>query len=262
MVQVHTQRNQGSCAARNAGFAYSKGSYIQYLDADDLLSAGKIEEQMKALQHCPAGSVASCPWGRFEQRPEDTVFISEKVWKDMQPVDWLLTAWQGGGMMQTACWLTPRHLIEQAGPWNESLKQNPIDDGEFFCRVLLQSSGIKYCDRAHVYYRTHPGARVSGFSSRQAVQSVLDTYIAYETHIKACTLSPGVIRALVYNYAFFMYLYYNRFPDLSRIAEQRIRMLGAKSIPLVGGKFFNKGASLIGFKSMLKLRSIVKHRIV
>lgn len=259
MVQVHTQPNQGSCATRNAGFTYSKGSYIQYLDADDLLSAGKIEEQMKVLQQCPAGSVASCPWGRFEQKPEDTVFIREKVWKDMQPADWLLTAWQGGGMMQTACWLTPRHLIEQAGPWNESLKQNPIDDGEFFCRVLLQSSGIKYCDSASVYYRTHTGGRVSGFSNRQAVQSVLDTYVSYEEHIKLHVMSPAVIQSLARNYALFMYLYYNRFYDLACMAEQRIKQLGTKKIPPVGGKYFNTGAALIGFKPMLKLRSIMKN---
>ena len=202
--------------------------------------------------------MSSYAWGRFNKKPEDTVFIKEVVWKDMLPVDWLTAAWTGGGMMQTACWLTPRHLIEQAGPWNESFKKNPIDDGEFFCRVLLKSKGIKYCEEARVYYRTHPGERVSTERSRQAVQSILDTCISYGQHITAYETSPRVINAVAANYASFLYLYYNRFPDLGAIAETQIRLLGVKAIPSVGGKYFKKGAALMGFKTMLKLRSVFK----
>ncbi len=47
-VTVLRQSNQGAAAARNTAFAASHGSYIQWLDADDLLAANKIENQLKA----------------------------------------------------------------------------------------------------------------------------------------------------------------------------------------------------------------------
>src|SRR5207248_8968504 len=46
-VSVIAQRNQGAAAARNKAFALSQGGYIQWLDADDLLSPDKIEAQVK-----------------------------------------------------------------------------------------------------------------------------------------------------------------------------------------------------------------------
>src|ERR1700761_9459971 len=47
-VRVVTQPNQGAAAARNKAFSLSRGEYIQWLDADDLLSSEKVEHQMRA----------------------------------------------------------------------------------------------------------------------------------------------------------------------------------------------------------------------
>ena len=40
-VSVVTQENKGVCAARNKAYELCQGDYIQWLDADDLLSAGQ-----------------------------------------------------------------------------------------------------------------------------------------------------------------------------------------------------------------------------
>src|SRR5262245_46415498 len=45
-VKVVAQENQGACAARNKAYSLAQGSYIQWLDADDLLHPQKIENQM------------------------------------------------------------------------------------------------------------------------------------------------------------------------------------------------------------------------
>src|SRR5258708_6329694 len=50
VVRVFTQKNQGAAATRNSAFAFSKGDYIQWLDADDLLSAGKVASQMAVAE--------------------------------------------------------------------------------------------------------------------------------------------------------------------------------------------------------------------
>src|ERR1700722_17022843 len=45
-VRVVTQINQGAAAARNNAFSLSRGEYIQWLDADDLLAPDKVATQM------------------------------------------------------------------------------------------------------------------------------------------------------------------------------------------------------------------------
>src|SRR5437773_11525221 len=45
-VVVTTQENQGAAAARNSALSLCQGDYIQWLDADDLLSPEKVARQM------------------------------------------------------------------------------------------------------------------------------------------------------------------------------------------------------------------------
>src|SRR5262245_57417246 len=51
-VRVFTQKNQGAAAARNKALSESRGEYIQWLDADDLLAPDKISKQLETLGHC------------------------------------------------------------------------------------------------------------------------------------------------------------------------------------------------------------------
>ena len=51
-VSVVTQENQGAAAARNKALQLCQGDYVQWLDADDLLSREKVTGQMAAAQEC------------------------------------------------------------------------------------------------------------------------------------------------------------------------------------------------------------------
>jgi len=97
--------------------------------------------------------MASGIWGRFYQSDQDVKWEQQTINEDYSsPIKWLVDSWNGGGMAQTSAWLTPRHLIDLAGIWNESLSIN--QDGEFCSRVLLQASSIQFCKEAKVYYRS------------------------------------------------------------------------------------------------------------
>ena len=51
-VKVVAQPNQGAAAARNHLASLAQGDYLQWLDADDLLSADKIARQVAAASEC------------------------------------------------------------------------------------------------------------------------------------------------------------------------------------------------------------------
>ena len=156
-VSIVTQDNKGAAAARNKAFDLCQGDYIQWLDADDLLSPNKVSAQMAGAEECEDNRrLLSCPWGYFMYRPHKARFVPTPLWDSLSPVDWILRKWAGNHHMQTATWVVSRELTEAAGPWNMRLLGD--DDGEYFCRVLLASNGVRFVSDAKVFYRiTHSG---------------------------------------------------------------------------------------------------------
>ena len=156
-VRVFTQKNQGAAATRNRAFSLSRGDYIQWLDADDLMSPDKITRQLQALGKSRNNRILlSSGWGSFLHRYERAEFIPTALWCDLPPVEWLLRKMGQNLHMQTATWLTSRELTEAAGPWDTTMLTD--DDGEFFCRVLLASDGVRFVPEAKVYYRATPNS--------------------------------------------------------------------------------------------------------
>lgn len=176
-VKVINQANAGASAARNRAFKESQGDYIQYLDADDLLASDKIKTQLDQLLIEPDGSIATCSYGLFIDRVIDAKFQPDEGWKNFeQPLDWLILAAQHKARFYTNVWLTPRKIIEEAGGWAEELKDNPIDDAEFFSRVLKAAKKIVFCDKGKAFYRQGKNNRVSAIVNHQANISRLETY--------------------------------------------------------------------------------------
>ena len=159
-VAVIAQQNQGAAAARNHAFCLSQGDYIQWLDADDLLSPDKVAKQMAAAEECQGTrTLFSCGWGYFAYRPDLAKFTPTSLWCDLSPVEWLLRKMGENLHLQTATWLVSRGLAEAAGPWDLRLFSD--DDGEYFCRIILASEGIRFVPEARVFYRMTPLSRLS-----------------------------------------------------------------------------------------------------
>jgi len=151
-VKVVTKENEGAAAARDHAWQLSQGDYIQWLDADDLLAPDKIQRQLSALRESDSKKVLlSSSWAHFAYRYRRAVFVPTRLWQDLSPVEWLLRKMGENLHMQTATWLTSRELTAAAGPWDRRLSSD--DDGEYFCRVLLESKGTRFVSDARVFYR-------------------------------------------------------------------------------------------------------------
>jgi glycosyltransferase involved in cell wall biosynthesis len=159
-VVVMSTENQGAAAARNHALRFSKGEYIQWLDADDLLAPDKVERQLAALRESDGRRILlSSPWAPFYYRTSGARFVRNSVWQDLSPAEWLLRKLGDNLHMQTATWLTSRELIEAAGPWDTRLLSD--DDGEYFCRVLLASERTRFVPDTGVFYRVVTSNRLS-----------------------------------------------------------------------------------------------------
>ena len=137
-------------------FSKAQGDFIQYLDADDLLSPGKIEAHLRMVSSSEKEALSFGSITHFydssPRQPQS--FSASGESENGDPIEFLVRLWTGAGkidMVQTGQWLTPRTLVQQAGFWNESLTVD--DDGEFFTRVILQASRIVAVPEAQTYYR-------------------------------------------------------------------------------------------------------------
>lgn len=253
---LYINPRKGACAARNVAFEESKGTYIQYLDADDLLSPNKIEEQLKLFSQFGENILVNCKWGRFTGNKESVKWEKQPIDKDYDhPIEWLTDSWMGNGMAANSCWLIPRHLIEKAGPWNESLQIN--QDGEFFSRVLIHAQAIKFAPDAGVYYRSGNVQSITQNKpqSRAKAESLLRSYQSYE-RVLSIHDTPAIRKALGNNYLNFIYHYYTLYPELTNRAETAFKELGLKKMWPVGGKSFQKLVKIVGFRNALKIKKI------
>ena len=180
-VSVVTQENQGASAARNKAFDLCQGDYIQWLDADDLLTPAKIAKQMVASEcYGSERTLFSSAWGRFYYRIDRAIFTPTSLWCDLSPVEWLVRKMGQNLHMPPATWLVSRKLTQMAGPWDTRLSLD--DDGEYFCRVILASDGIRFVPDTKVFYR------ISGFgslSSRCRSRKKLESqFVSMQLHIR------------------------------------------------------------------------------
>ncbi len=181
-VKVVAQANQGAASARNRLFSLAQGDYIQWLDADDLLSPDKVALQMAAAEAAAdPRTLLSSGWAYFNYRPQKARFVPTPLWENLAPLEWLLRKWENNLHMQTATWLTSRELSMAAGPWNPKLLSD--DDGEYFFRVIRASRGVRFVPDARVYYRVAAASRLSyiGLSDKkmEALLSGMELQIGY-----------------------------------------------------------------------------------
>jgi len=237
-VAVITQQNQGAATARNHALSLSQGDYIQWLDADDLLTPEKISRQVEASHECPnKRTLFSSGWGYFVYRADRAKFSPTSLWCDLSPVEWLLRKMGENLHMQTATWLVTRELTEAAGPWDTRLSND--DDGEYFCRVILASDGIRFVPEGGVFYRITTSKRLSyiGGSDKKKDAMCLSMRL-HVKYLQSLEDSDRVRAACITYLQYWLIQFYPERPDIvGELLELAKELGGTLETPRLSWKY-------------------------
>ena len=259
-IRVLEQKNSGACVARNLGLRLSKGKYIQFLDADDVLSPEKIEKQVSVLEQNP-GYLGVSPTVHF-MNGEDYLRMSpreESFWihDTDDPVEFLVRLYGGDGerwMVQTSAWLTPRTVTDVIGPWDERLLLD--QDGEYFARAVLASKGIRITGGMNYYRRFTLGGNISAKANKiENLRSALLALKLKEGYLLKHTASDRFKKAMSTLYQEIAINAYPQFPELVAECETEVRKTGmTPDIPVLGGSLIELTKRLFGWKAAKQLR--------
>jgi glycosyltransferase involved in cell wall biosynthesis len=255
-VTVVSQANRGASAARNHGLRLARGSYIQYLDADDLLAPEKIALQMELAGRCGRDMALCCTWSRFVSTPSDAEFSPQPLCRDAAPVDWVVSKLECNAMMHPAAWLTPRSLSELAGPWDESLSLD--DDGEYFTRVVLASHGVRFCQEAVSFYRSRLPGSLSRSNSDRAWDSALRSLELSSRMLRQKEDSPRTRGACADAFQQFIYSAYPRAAQCRMRAARHVAELGGSSLKPPGGPRFRLASRILGWRLAKRLAGLIR----
>jgi glycosyltransferase involved in cell wall biosynthesis len=260
-ISVVEQKNSGACVARNKGLALSKGKYLQFLDADDVLSHDKIERQIEILEGNP-GYLGVSPTVHF-MNGQDYLHMKpreESFWihNTDDPVDFLVRLYGGDGkrwMVQTSAWLTPKTITDTIGPWNENLLLD--QDGEYFARAVLASKGIRTTGGINYYRRFTLGGNISAKANKiENLRSALLALNLKAQYLMAHTRSDRFLQAMATLYQEIAINAYPKFPELVAECEGEVHKTGKRpDIPLMGGRLIETTKHVFGWKAAKLLRN-------
>lgn len=155
-VRVLRQTQQGVAAARNAGTEAAHGTFVQYLDADDVLAVGAIRARVTALQTSGA-DVAYSDWVRWERQPDGTFAVGRFMTRKLGPrpeVEMLRDAWWPPGAL-----LYRRSFIDRILPWRVDFPI--IQDARFQIDAALAGARFVHVTGVGLKYRVHGSTSLS-----------------------------------------------------------------------------------------------------
>lgn len=180
--------NRGVSHARNLGTAKASGGLIQYLDADDLLTPGKISRQAALLQENPDADVVYGGWQRLVRKGEGFE-PGEVVSRAFEEVDAdAETAFFVSMWCPTGAYLYRRGIVEKAGEWKTWL---PVTQDARFAWDCARAGARWLRDpEVGVLYRQHQAGSVS----TQSRLAFLNDCWANAEDIRALWAGEGSLR--------------------------------------------------------------------
>lgn len=151
-VLCYSFPNAGLGESRNRGLAIAKGTYIQFLDADDLIERKKLEEQLKVFATHPEADIVYGSVRYFTSRPFDPADRQYTFWgKDKE---WMPKfSGKGNDFLSEAVKVNFSHLssllfkksiVDKVGNFDNEI--SAVADHHFLQRCAIANAHFIYHD--------------------------------------------------------------------------------------------------------------------
>ena len=144
--EYRRQDNRGAPAARNAALGLVRGEFIQYLDSDDTLGAGKVEAQVDALAGRPDWDIVAGESYELESgaRAEPLIPLTR-----LEGLRRCITSWT----LAVNNPLFRRSACDRLGPWDERMRC--FEDASYMAGIFCKGLGLGFVAGADSYIRAH-----------------------------------------------------------------------------------------------------------
>jgi glycosyltransferase involved in cell wall biosynthesis len=161
-LRVMEREHQGLAATLNAGAAAAEGSYIGFLDADDLWLENKVARHVAHLEAHPEVDV-TFSWSRVVDEYDRPVAIHSSRCRGAMSYRQLLADF---AIRTMSAVVMRRSALERSGGFSLTLAR--CIDLDFFLRVALQRpNNIWAIPETLTLYRRHPGQRTKDWMLMQ-----------------------------------------------------------------------------------------------
>lgn len=175
-MHILEQKNHGSNSARNKGTQSASGTYIQFLDADDVLEPSKLSTQVKAAEKAGFPPIVVGSYRKIDEQ-------GKKVYEKNYTVDRTLS-WSD--LMRTDLGITSSNLFKrdsvfQAGSWDEGLKSSQEYDMMF--RIMQHDNRITSTEPIHTIVLQRSAGSISSTDRAENWKRYIDLRLRIKEYV-------------------------------------------------------------------------------
>jgi glycosyltransferase involved in cell wall biosynthesis len=178
-LKLIRQANAGVSASRNRGIADGRGSFIAFLDSDDLWDPAYLETHARRFEADPFLGISFSVAKIMRADGQDTGQVSRPKLHDLTPAEMLAT----NPCTTASAIVVRRATLDEAGLFDTSLRR--AEDQEWLFRVALTKWKVEGDPSPLVSYRQSE----EGLSSN--LSSMYESYV--QMLAKARTLDPVLV---------------------------------------------------------------------